>query len=182
MFLILEQQNLGPSRAPEKPQNRQRPEPSAADDRYYQRPSGAALADSSVLHVVDLPGARAGRFGAVPFGSWTKTRRRPPARMQRLALALLLAVAVVFLLARTRPFIQGWVTCAPSARPPWSGLADWFAVTALFGSRWGCPSRLPSSEEGPAGRSPGRSSSATSCPRCGHEAPEINFSDVLADG
>ena len=84
------------------------------------------------------PGGQASRVGVV---SGIDEQRRQLRRMKRIALAMLVVAAAVFLAAGpyedTRPWL-GYVRAFAEASMV-GGLADWFAVTALFRHPLGIP-------------------------------------------
>jgi uncharacterized membrane-anchored protein YjiN (DUF445 family) len=66
------------------------------------------------------------------------TRRRGLRRMRALALSLLVAAAVIYLLTRDRDGFWGYVNAGSEAAMV-GAIADWFAVTALFRHPLGLP-------------------------------------------
>ena len=95
----------------------------------------------------DLPGPREGGFGAagpagaVRDGGADRGRRRGLVRMKAGATALLVGAAVVYLLTTWLGEDRGWVGFVRAAAEAGmiGGLADWFAVTALFRRPLGLP-------------------------------------------
>jgi len=129
-----------PSRAPATARG-----PSPAEsrtDRFSARPRrpprSAALDAGSVRDVVGT----VARVSAPSFVETTAdaARRRGLRRMRAVALTLLLIAAAVF--AATLHAGGGWAYVHATAEAAMVGaIADWFAVTALFGTLSGCRSR-----------------------------------------
>jgi uncharacterized membrane-anchored protein YjiN (DUF445 family) len=74
----------------------------------------------------------------VLFGPADLTRRRGLRRMRALALSLLVFAGIVFVATRNRDGAWGFVNTTAEAAMV-GGLADWFAVTALFRHPLGLP-------------------------------------------
>jgi uncharacterized membrane-anchored protein YjiN (DUF445 family) len=72
------------------------------------------------------------------LGSADLVRKRGLRRMRAVALSLLILAAVVFILTRNRDGAWGYVNATAEAAMI-GGLADWFAVTALFRHPLGIP-------------------------------------------
>ena len=91
------------------------------------------------------PAPEAPRAPAAPVGSaWAadeETRRKRLVRMQRMATALLVAMSGVFVVARLLEGRWPWLgyVRATAEAAMVGGIADWFAVTALFRHPLGIP-------------------------------------------
>ena len=72
------------------------------------------------------------------LGPADQDRRRALRRMRAVALSLLILAAIVFILTRNRDGAWGYVNATAEAAMI-GGLADWFAVTALFRHPLGIP-------------------------------------------